>query len=129
MLAGTGYIGTLKIEKLALELPVLSVCSEENMQKGPCRYAGDSCDNLIIAAHNFDSQFGRLGTLAEGDEILFTDTEGTTFTYTLVRTEQLEPTDIQKMTENNPALTLFTCTPGGRNRLALRFTLCEEAPA
>ena len=94
------------------------------MLNGPCRYSGDSSDNLIIAAHNFDAHFGRLKELSDGDKVVFEDIGGRRFEYELVRSEKLGPSEISNMIENNPALTLFTCTPGGKNRAVYRFSIC-----
>ena len=58
------YIGILTIPSLGIELPVQDEWSYPNLKIAPCRYAGTVADgNLIVAAHNYRSHFGRIGEL------------------------------------------------------------------
>ena len=122
---GQYYIGVLKIPALSLELPVISEWSYPNLKIAPCRYQGSAyLNNMIIAAHNYSSHFGRLKNLSPGDEITFTDVDGNSFLYKVAAVETLSSYDIEDMTEGNWALTLFTCTVGGEYRVTVR---CERA--
>lgn len=118
---GYSYIGVLQIPSCNLELPVLSTWSYPNLKIAPCRYKGSSyTNNLIIAAHNYHSHFGRLKDLLPGDSILFIDMDSNIFTYEVVETETLAPTAIAEMASGDWDLTLFTCTVGGSYRVTVR---------
>lgn len=121
MINGIGYIGTLRISCLELELPVISQWSYPHLKKAPCRYQGSVYrGDMIIAAHNYNSHFGRLKNLSLGDEVTFIDTLGNEFYYTVVGTEQLNGTAVEEMESGDWDLTLFTCTKGGRARVTVR---------
>lgn len=115
------YIGLLSIPALGLELPVISDWDYPALRVAPCRYGGSAYqNNLVIAAHNYASHFGRLNQLSPGDEVQFRDTEGNLFSYQVADLEILEPYDLAQMTAGGYDLTLFTCTLGGSQRLTLR---------
>lgn len=78
----------------------------------------------IIAAKNFKPHFGSIKLLEAGDEVTFTDAEGNIFSYSVSETETLDGYDIEGMQTGDWDLTLFTCTPGGQIRVAVR---CQEA--
>lgn len=127
---GRDYIGVLRIPSWDLELPVISRWSYPDLKIAPCRYGGSAYTNdLIIAAHNYDSHFGNLKTLTVGDTVLFTDMDGNVFTYTVVERETLMATAVGEMTGGEWDLTLFTCTVGGTYRVTVRCDLVSEAPA
>lgn len=120
---GQDYIGTIQIPLLDLELPVVSEWSYEALKTAPCRYQGSAYSGgLILMAHNFDSHFGRIGQLRPGDFVFFTDVEGNKFSYQVADREELPGTAIADMEAGDWALTLFTCTYGGQNRVTIR---CE----
>lgn len=117
------FLGVLSIPALQLELPVLHEWSYPNLKIAPCRYAGTVADgNLILAAHNYQSHFGRIGELNTGDIIYFTDCSGVMHTYAVVQTELVAGRDMQTMESGTEDwdLTLFTCTWSGRNRVTVR---------
>ena len=115
------YIGVLSIPALGRELPVISSWDYPSLRVAPCRYTGSAyTDDLVIAAHNYASHFGRLRELSQGDSIRFTDTDGNVFDYVVSELEILEPYAVSQMTEGDWDLTLFTCTPGGQHRVTLR---------
>ena len=121
------YIGTLKIPVLELELPVISDWSYPNLKVSPCRYVGSAyLDNMIICAHNYNSHFGRIKNLQDGDEVRFTDMDGHVFLYAVREVEILQPTAIEQMESGDWALSLFTCTIGGRTRVTVRCDKVEE---
>ena len=60
-LDGAACIGVLEIPEIDLKLPVLSKWSYPLLKKAPCRYSGSAyLDNLVIAAHNYRTHFGKL---------------------------------------------------------------------
>ncbi len=121
---GISYIGVWKAQTLGLELPVISTWSYPNLRKAPCRYSGSAyLDNLILCAHNYGSHFGNLKDLRSGDLVTFTDVDGNVFEYEVVQIEILEPTAVEELETGDWALTLFTCTLGGKTRVVVR---CEK---
>lgn len=123
-LSGEKYIGILEIPAIGVELPIIDQWNYRNLRIAPCRYAGSAyLDDLVIAAHNYRSHFGKLRQLRIGDEVTFTDIEGNAFPYQVAEIETLPPTAVKEMKSGEWPLTLFTCTAGGQNRIAVR---CEK---
>ncbi|MGN1403459.1 MAG: sortase [Ruminococcus sp.] len=120
---GESFLGILTIPSLNLELPVLSEWSYPNLKKSPCRYSGTVAgSDLIIAAHNYRSHFGRISELNTGDQLVFTDCSGKTYIYEVTQTELVAGSNTDAMAEGAEDwdLTLFTCTWSGRNRVTVR---------
>ena len=123
-LDGVACIGVLEIPAIDLKLPVLSEWSYPLLKKAPCRYSGSAyLDNLVIAAHNYRTHFGKLKELETGDEVIFTDAAGNRFEYKVAAVEALTPQSVEDMTSGEWALSLFTCTLDGKNRVTVR---CEK---
>ena len=121
---GRDYVGTLSLPTLGLELPVISRCTSAGLRAAPCRYTGSAyTDDLVIAAHNYTRHFGRLRELQVGDAVIFTDFDGNVFTYAVGAKEILPPDAVEEMTCGEWDLSLFTCTPGGANRVTVRCDL------
>ncbi len=125
---GHAYIGYLSLPTLDLELPVMSEWSYPKMKIAPCRYWGSVyLDNMVIAAHNYVDHFGRLGSIAVGDPVIFTDVDGNVFEYTVSELLQLNPNQTLNMVKGlDWDLTLFTCTASGRQRLTVRCVRTEK---
>lgn len=119
---GNDYIGELEFPTLGLTLPVMADWDYDKLKTAPCRYAGSTAGNLVIAGHNYRSHFGRLDNLQPGDAVRFTDADGQTFDYTVAETEILQPTAMEEMRGGDWDLTLFTCTLSGQTRLTVRCT-------
>lgn len=121
---GDYYIGYVSIPALGIELPVMSEWSYPNLKLSPCRYKGTVAGgDLIIAAHNYRSHFGRINQLNSGDSIFFTDGNGVQHEYSLIQTEVIEGRNIEAMdfgSGDNWDLTLFTCTLSGQSRVTVR---------
>ena len=128
IIKGREYIGVLEIPSLNLSLPVMSSWSYPDLQISPCRYVGSAyMDNMVIAAHNYQTHFGRLKELNTGDEIIFTDVDGNVFRYVVAYQEQLQKTDVEEMQTGDWDLTLFTCTLSGQSRLTIRAQRLEDS--
>lgn len=118
---GRKYIGRIQIPRLNVSLPILKECTQENLWISPCCYKGSAYnDNMILAAHNYSSHFGRLSRLNAGDDVMFFDVDGNRFEYKLTEIETLKNNDVELMEEGEWDLTLFTCTYGGRYRITAR---------
>ncbi|MBE7058548.1 MAG: sortase [Ruminococcaceae bacterium] len=117
---GYGYIGYLSVPDLDLELPVMAEWDYSRLKVAPCRQFGSTgTDDLVIAAHNYNSHFGRLSSLKEGAEIVFTDMEGLENRYILKRLDTLNPNAVDSVQNSGYDLVLYTCTPGGATRVTV----------
>lgn len=122
---GMDYIGVLDIPALSLTLPVLKEWDYPSLNVAPCRYSGSVyADGFVIAAHNYDSHFGRIGSLSAGDSVRFTDIDGNVFDYSVAAIETLDPYATDDMKSDDWSLSLFTCTLGGQYRVTVR---CDRA--
>ena len=114
------YLGVLTIPALGLELPVQTEWSKANLKVSPCRQCGSAAGgDLVIAAHNYKSHFGRLSSLSEGEEVRFTSQDGAEAVYTVERTAQVSPEEPEALREGGCPLVLYTCTPGGKARVVV----------
>ena len=120
-LDGYDCIGVLSVPALALELPVLTDWSYSKLKKAPCLYYGSYYQgDFVIAAHNYKSHFGRLAELQSGDVVIFTDVLGEEHRYEVVLLETLPKEATMEMITSGFDLSLYTCTPGGANRVTVR---------
>ena len=118
---GYDCIGVLSIPVLELELPVLTNWSYAKLKIAPCHYFGSYYEkDFVIAAHNYQSHFGRLSELQPKDLILFTDISGTVYCYEVVLLETLPANATEEMITSGFDLSLYTCTPGGASRVTVR---------
>lgn len=123
---GYDCIGVLSIPVLELELPVLTDWSYPKLKLAPCHYFGSCYEtDFVIAAHNYDSHFGRLSQLQAGDIVIFTDARGMEHLYEVVLLETLPGNATEEMITSGFDLSLYTCTPGGANRVTVR---CSALP-
>ena len=100
--------GVLELPTLGLTLPVQPTCTPSALQNGPCRQFGSAAQgDLVVAGHNYRSQFGRLDRLCAGDAV---------YAYTVQTLRTVPPdTDLQ----GEAPLVLYTCTDSGAERLAV----------
>ena len=125
---GYDCIGILSVPVLDLELPVLTDWSYAKLKKAPCHYYGTYYEkDFVIAAHNYKSHFGRLSQLQAGDIVIFTDVNGADHCYEVVLLETLPKEATQEMIASGFALSLYTCTPGGTNRVTVRCNAVEDS--
>lgn len=129
-LDGRYYCGYITLTSLGIELPVLNGWNYTNLNIAPCCYEGSpQTHDFIIAAHNYNSHFGQIHYLGEGDEIIFTDISGQKYRYTVMYTEYIDGYNTDQMFENKDSswdLTLFTCTLNGQSRVTVRAKLDEN---
>ncbi len=113
-------IGALSIPAISLELPVLGTWSDGNLELAPCRQFGSAgTGDLVIAGHNYRSQFRRLRDLAPGDAVTFWDEAGAKHAYMVAKTETIAPDDVAAVQRAAYPLVLYTCTPGAKARVAV----------
>lgn len=127
---GYGYIGTLTIPALALELPVQDQWDYTRLKRSPCRQFGwPATGDFVIAAHNYTSHFKRLSKLEPGDTVQFEDMNGRVYAYTVSQLTTVQPEDVAAVQYSGYDLVLYTCTPGGRSRTAVYCSKAESAEA
>ena len=120
MLDGYEYVGYVEIPALGLKLPVMSEWDYTRLRVAPCRQFGSSrTDDLVIAAHNFESHFGRLNEMSVGNTVTFTDMAGIVNTYRAEMIETLSPKDVDAVQNSGYDLVLYTCTRDGQSRVAV----------
>ena len=128
-LDGYEYVGYMEIPVLGLKLPVMSEWDYNRLKLAPCRQFGSSrTDDLVIAAHNYESHFGHLKDLSVGDPVTFTDMEGIVNTYCVEKIETLNPNEVDAVQNSGYDLVLYTCTKGGKTRVTV-FCNREEIAA
>lgn len=124
---GHMYIGSLEIPTLELSLPVMNEWSYSGLKIAPGRYAGSVyTHDIVIAAHNYVSHFGTIEKLSQDDTVVFTDMDGNVFTYQVLGTEYLSPNAVDDMISGEWDLTLFTCTVGATQRVAVRCAMADD---
>ena len=85
---GNEYVGEISIPAIGIDLPVMSEWSYPRLKIAPCRQFGSSrTDDLVIAAHNYESHFGKLTSLTAGDSVTFTDMDGIVNEYVVNKVE------------------------------------------
>jgi len=119
---GQEFIGLLSIPRLGVSLPVNNNIDYQILRDTPCRYFGSAEEGtLIIAAHNYDSHFGRIGTLVPGDQITFKNASGIVYFYRVSEVSILANDAVEQMIAPGEwDLTLFTCTYSGMERITVR---------
>lgn len=131
-------IGSLKIPKMDIELPVYLGATNENMAKGAAHLTQTSLpvgginSNAVIAAHRGYSRaamFRDIEKLEPGDEVIIKNFRETLI-YRVAEIKILKPTDIQEILiqEGRDLITLLTCHPYGFN-LQRYSVLCERVPS
>ncbi len=121
------YVGVLEIPSLNKKLPIMNNWSYANLKISPCRYYGSVyLNNMVVAAHNYTSHFRNIKNLTAGDDVVFTDVDGNVFRFQVAEVEIIQPTEIEKMVESEYDFTFFTCTVGGKSRVAVRCDLKTE---
>lgn len=125
-LDGYDYVGYVEIPMLELKLPVMADWDYKRLKVAPCRQFGSSrTDDLVIAAHNYESHFGHLKDLSVGSTVTFTDMAGIVNTYCVDKIETLNPDDVDAVQNSGYDLVLYTCTRGGRTRVTV---FCNRTP-
>src|SRR5699024_5515122 len=115
---GYDYIGVIEIPKLAIELPIMAEWDYPRLRIAPSRHYGSTRTNdLVIAAHNYSSHFGKLDTLTIGDEISITEADGRVVHYELEKMQIMEPTRVEEVLNSDYDLALYTCTLEGITRV------------
>lgn len=123
--AGSGVMGSIKIPKISVDLPIYHGTSELTLSSGTGHLYGSSLpvgggsSHAVITGHRglLDAlMFTRLDEMGKGDFIYF-DIMGKTLAYKVDRISVVEPDDTSqlKIVPGEDRVTLVTCTPYGVN--------------
>ena len=120
-ISGYDYIGVINIPSLNIKLPIMRETDYDRLAISPCKYYGNITTNdLVLCAHDYVNQFGKISNLKEDDIVIITDVLGNNYVYKVVLTEELNPTDITNMIDSPFDLTLYTCSYGALKRITVR---------
>ena len=120
-ISGYDYIGVISIPSLNIKLPIMRETDYDRLAISPCKYYGNITTNdLVLCAHDYVNQFGKISNLKEDDIVIITDVLGNNYVYKVVLTEELNPTDITNMIGSPFDLTLYTCSYGALKRITVR---------
>ena len=120
-ISGYDYIGVISIPSLNIKLPIMRETDYDRLAISPCKYYGNiNTNDLVLCAHDYVNQFGKISNLKGNDIIIITDVLGNNYVYKVVLTEELNPTDITNMIDSPFDLTLYTCSYGALKRITVR---------
>ena len=118
------YIGYLDFPGYDLTMPVAATWSFPALEISPCRHTGSVYnDNLVVAGHNYKTEFDVLFHLEAGDTVTFTDVDGNVFTYTVREFASVTPDDSDTVMNSGYALTMYTCNWDTSERVTV---FCER---
>ena len=125
---GYQVIGTIKIDKINIEYPILNANTEDAMKKSIIKFWGDKVNgigNLTMAGHNNrdGTMFGNIARLETGDKIQILDLYNNLVEYKVFEKFVTSPDDVNvvnQIEEETKEITLITCTNGNKNRLVIK---------
>lgn len=130
-LSGYSVIAKLSIEKLDLELPVISQTDDKALKVSVCHFSGPEpgeAGNMVITGHNYrnGAHFGRLDEIKQGDLVMI-EAQGKSYRYEVYETDTIKPDDVAALDvyQGEYALTLLTCTSHGNRRFLVRCKLMQ----
>lgn len=125
---GHQVIGSIKIESVGLEYPILDETNEETLNLAITKLSGPDLNtngNVTLAGHNNRNGklFSKLPSVKVGDVIEITDMKNNTVKYEVYKIYTVEPTDITCTYTTDPnkkEITLITCTLGAIKRIVVK---------
>ncbi|WEV75482.1 class C sortase [Bifidobacterium sp. ESL0800] len=129
---GTGVMGTIRIPKISVKMPIYHGTSDEVLLHGAGHLYGTSLPvggpstNAVLSGHTGLSSallFTRLDELKRGD-VFYVQTLNRTMGYRVVGIHVIKPSDthLYKVVPGRDLVTLMTCTPYGVNTERLVIT-------
>ena len=120
--------GIIKIDRIKISYPILSVINDEYLKISPCRFYGpypNEVGNLCIAAHNYDDNrfFSKIEKLKTGDVITIYDNRGSYKYYKIYKVFETNIDDISctnQDTNGKREVTLVTCNNINGNRIIVK---------
>ena len=126
-ITGYDYIGWLEIPVIDSRLPVMDQWDADRLKLAPCRQTGSVyTDDLVVAGHNYDTFYARLGELKQGDTVTFMDMNGLVHEYQVSRVETLLPTAVDDVLNSGYDLVIYTCTVSAEERIVAFCDRVEE---
>lgn len=123
---GQSVVGELKINKINLDYPILDNDKENTLMISVGLTAGNvnAKGNCVIAGHNMKNKtlFGNLDKLTIGDYITLINERGSV-SYKIFKRTVVNPMDFSILSQDTGGkkwVTVFTCTNGGKQRLAFQ---------
>ncbi|MBP3256295.1 MAG: sortase [Clostridia bacterium] len=120
--------GTIRLDRLGIDYPVLSDTSEELLKISINKYWGpapNQVGNYCVVGHNYKNKkmFGRLSEAVNGDIVEVEDLNGHVVEYSVYDKYVVEPDDTSctsQLTNGRREVTLITCTNYGTQRLVVK---------
>ena len=120
--------GTVRLERLDIDYPVLTETSEDLLKISLNKYWGpapNQVGNYCVVGHNYKNKkmFGRLSEAVNGDIVEVEDLNGNVVTYSVYDKYVEEPDDTSctsQLTNGRREVTLITCTNYGTQRLVVK---------
>lgn len=127
-------IGTIKIESINLEYPILDRTNPESLDLSITKLNGPNLNeigNVAIAGHNAfnGTLFSRLSSVRIGDVIEITDEQKRTLRYEVYDIYRVYPNDIAPLKtryENKREITLISCTMDAKKRVIVKALEIED---
>lgn len=127
---GYEVLGTIKIDKIDLEYPILNPLDKKNeaMEVSIIKFFGNSLNtkgNVTLAGHNFydSTMFAKLHKLSKDDVIEITDNKKNSKKYKIHSIYEVSPNDtscLETLNKDVCEITLITCTKGNSKRLVVK---------
>lgn len=127
-IGGYKVIGSIKIESIGLEYPILDRTTPESLDLSITKLSGpklNALGNVSLAGHHSfaGNLFGRLAMVNIGDIVEITDLSKTTLKYQVYKIYSVTPdnTSPLKTTDRKVReLTLVSCTQNGKKRIIVK---------
>ncbi len=116
-------LGTIEIPKIDVSMTMYEGIRLSTLDRGPGHWPGTAMPgqvgNVVVAGHRTSGHqvFRNIDVLVEGDEILFTETDGSVHRYRVTSSRIVVPTEVWSVDQTpTPTATLFACHPPGSVR-------------
>ena len=116
-------LGTIEIPKIDVSMTMYEGIRLSTLDRGPGHWPGTAMPgqvgNVVVAGHRTSGHqvFRNIDVLVEGDEILFTETDGSVHRYRVTSSRIVVPTEVWIVDQTPaPTATLFACHPPGSVR-------------
>ncbi len=116
-------LGTIEIPKIGVSMTMYEGIRLSTLDLGPGHWPGTAMPgelgNVVVAGHRTSGHqvFRNIDALVEGDEILFTDADGSIHRYRVTSSRIVVPTEVWIVDQTpTPTATLFACHPPGSVR-------------
>ena len=116
-------LGTIEIPKIDVSMTMYEGIRLSTLDRGPGHWPGTAMPgqvgNVVVAGHRTSGHqvFRSIDVLVEGDEILFTETDGSVHRYRVTSSRIVVPTEVWIVDQTpTPTATLFACHPPGSVR-------------